>query len=376
MFDLVVTNGRLIDPARGIDGLYDIAVSEGKIAGVYPQGAWQANYANKSLSAEGCIVTPGLIDIHTHLFAGETELGIQADLVGIEQGVTTVVDAGSTGADNVDRFVEQVVQPSDTRVLTWLNVAAPGLCEGRSELADLSHIRESAIATVLQQHAEMIRGIKVRMSSSVLQGRGLEPLVMAKRIAKEYKLPIMVHIGNAPPGLGEVLDLLGPGDVVTHAFHGKAGGMLSQDGTPIPQVVRALLRGVKLDVGHGTSSFSFHTMRQALAVGIRPNSISTDIYLANYHGPVYSLATTMSKALTLGLSLPEVIAAATIGPARLLRLDAGQGTLETGTEADISILRLADIETDYLDSEGNCLVGRQQLLPVYTIKAGKVHICK
>lgn len=377
MFDLVLTNGRVIDPASGRDGLFDIAVVEGKVVGVFARGSYQQmGKAKRVLSVENCIVAPGLIDLHTHIFDQETDLGIKADLVGIEQAVTTVVDAGSAGAQNFEHFVAQVVAANVTNVLAWINIAGPGLSEGRSELADLSRIQEQELVAAVKRYDKIIRGIKVRMSSSVLGKNGLQPLILAKQIATRVGLPVMVHIGNAPPNVGEILDLLDAGDVVTHAFHGKAGGILDNNDEPIPELVKAVLRGVKLDLGHGTSSFSFLTMKQALKNGIRPHSISTDIYLGNYPGPVHSLLTTLSKALTLGFSLSEALAAATIAPARILRLGSGAGTLEIGTNADISVLKLLDTDIVYTDSEGNHVAGRQQFQPVYSIKDGKVQICK
>lgn len=370
-YDLWIAGGRVLDPALGIDGLYDIAVAGGKVADLTPAGLTEPEEPVRSINAAGCIVTPGLIDLHTHIFAGADPLSIEADVVGVRQGVTTVVDAGSAGPLVFDRFRSQVVDPSETRVLSWLNIAADGLCGGLNELADMAKVAPPAIYDVIARNPA-IRGIKVRMSGSVLGGSGLQPLVAARRVAREVGLPLFVHVGNAPPVLSDILDLMGTGDIVTHAFHGKPGGILTAEGTVLPALQRALIRGVLLDVGHGTSSLSFRTVQRARERGIRPYSISTDIYRTNIHGPVYSLLTTLSKFLALGFGLTEVIASVTERPAAALGLEDSLGSLAAGRTADISILRLVEGPVTLTDSEGQSLNGAQMLQPVYTIRAGKV----
>lgn len=375
-FDLVIRNGTVIDPAQGISSAADLMIHQGKVVEIRPTGNTdEAVTALKIIDATGCVVTPGFIDIHTHVFPGATELGIEADRVGVCQGVTTLVDAGSTGANDFPRFVSEVVDKSSTEVLAWINIAGDGLCKGRAELADIGNLDINRTVALIEQQS-MIRGIKVRMSSSVLGPSGLIPLTMAKEAARKVRVPLMVHIGNGPPGLADILDLLDRGDVVTHAFHGKRGGIFTVDGELIRQAQQALARGVIFDVGHGTSSFSFHTMKRSKATGLKLHTISTDIYAENYQGPVYSLATTLSKFLALGYTLDEVVAAATLVPARVLGLENSHGTLGVGRTADVTILRLANGEFDFVDAEGIHLVGRQLMKPHYTIRAGKVLTCK
>jgi dihydroorotase len=373
--DFLIKNGTVVDPSSGMYGRYDVMGSDGKITAIYPNTMDKsATDEIRVIDAEGCIVTPGLIDIHTHVFPQRAVIGIEADQIGVNQGVTTLVDAGSAGADTFAPFVAEVVEKSTTRVLSWLNIAIAGLCGSHSELADLTGINTAYTAEVIRKNP-LIRGVKVRMSSSVLGASGLKPLEIAKQVAKEVQLPVMVHVGNGPPALGNILDLLEEGDVVTHAFHGKKGGIFSEKLELIPQAEKALSRKVLFDVGHGTDSFSFQTLKVAKAAGVNPYTISTDLYGKNYHGPVYSLATTMSKFLTLGYSLQEVIAAVTIAPAKVLGLQDSLGVLAVGRSADISILKIVEGEFRFADSVKNCLIGQQLLQPKYTIRLGKVWKC-
>lgn len=375
MIDVLIQNGTVIDPAEGLHGSYDLAIHEGKILKISPQGSMDATQATATIDVKGRFVVPGLIDIHTHVFPGATYLGIEADRVGVCQGVTTVVDAGSTGVNDFDKFIRDVVTKSSTQILAWINIAGDGLCQGRAELSDLANVEIDRTVELIRQYP-LIRGIKVRMSSSVLGTSGIKPLLKAKEAAEKARVPLMVHIGNGPPGLGDILALLGKGDIVTHAFHGKRGGILNEEGELIPEAQSALARGVLFDVGHGTSSFSFSTMDRAKRAGVKPYTISTDIYRENYQGPVGSLAATLSKFLALGYSLDEVVALATANPANALGLSGSHGSLAIGRRADVTILNLAEGSFDFVDAEGSHLAGRQLLHPQCTIRAGKVLTCK
>ncbi|MVP00223.1 amidohydrolase/deacetylase family metallohydrolase [Paenibacillus lutrae] len=372
--ELLIVGGTIVDPSTGRSGAGDVLVSQGRIVGVVEPGT--AVEAERTLDAAGCYVSPGFIDIHTHIYEGVQEMGVAPDRVGIDQGVTTVVDAGSSGFANYEDFVKRSIEPSKSRVLAWLNISAPGLAEGRSELADLAKLDPKATLEVIERHRDSIIGIKARMSGSVVKTSGIRPLEIAKDTAREAGLPVMVHVGNAPPALGDVLDLLEAGDVVTHAFHGKAGGILDADGSLIPQAAAALERGVLFDVGHGSSSFSFDTMIKAKELGIHPYSISTDLYLVNLvEGPVYSQAITMTKLLALGYTLEEVIAWATSAPAKVLGLETEIGTLKEGSEADITIFRIEEEPVLLKDAEGKTIAYNQQLIPQYTIRAGEIYSC-
>lgn len=374
-FDLFIKNGLVIDPVSKVYGEYDVAIDSGRVFSILPSKEFGLeNSAKNSIDARGCLVTPGLIDIHTHVFPHDTEIGIDADLVGVQQGVTTLVDAGSAGTAVFPKFIANVIEKNITQVLAWINVASVGLCSGRAELSDLTKIDTQSVLEMIGQYP-VIRGIKVRMSSSVLGTSGLRPLEIAKDLSRSTGLPLMVHVGNGPPELADILDLLDAGDVVTHAFHGKKGGILQGDEILL-QARQALDRGVLFDVGHGTSSFSIQTMQKAKIMGIKPHSISTDIYLENVGGPVYSLATTMSKFLALDFPVEEVIAAVTMTPAAILGMDHEIGSLQVGRMADISILDRKDGVFEFVDSEKQTFSGKQLLQAKFAIKAGKVLKCK
>lgn len=372
ILDLLIKNGTVISPATGINGRYDVGITGGKIAVLVPSGQDETVLtARETLDATGLLVTPGLIDIHVHVFPAGAQLAIDADTVGVQQGVTTVVDAGSAGVDNFAQFVSQVVERKETEVLAWLNIARQGLAGGLAELSDLGNLAPAEAVALIRENP-LIRGIKVRMSGSVVGQSGIQPLLIAKEAAREAQVPLFVHIGNAPPALGDILDQLEEGDVVTHAFHGKPGGILDPQGELVPQAARALARGVRFDVGHGTASFSFQTMFKARRLNIAPHSISTDIYEQNFSGPVHSLTMTMSKFLALGFPLEQIIEAVTWAPARILGLERRLGSLAPGRAADITILRLEEEAVVFVDAENERLPGQQVLRAFYTIKAGRV----
>ncbi|GAA3410155.1 amidohydrolase/deacetylase family metallohydrolase [Paenibacillus hodogayensis] len=375
---IIIRNGTIIDPSLGLNGRYDLRISGGIVEGLYRPGEGQTADgapAARELDAAGCIVTPGWIDLHAHVYPQRAVLGIEADRVGVEQGVTTVADAGSAGSAYYREFADEVAAASRTEVLAWLNIAEQGLCEDRGELADLSRLSvERTVELALAEPG--IIGIKARMSGSVIRHNGLRPLEIAKEASRAAGVPVMVHIGNAPPRLGDVLDLLEAGDVVTHAFHGKAGGMFDDGGRLISEGVAALARGVRFDLGHGSASFSFRTMKAALAEGLGGYTISTDIYRQNYaDGPVYSLAVTMSKLLALGVPLDSVVGAVTSLPASVLGRAGRLGTLRTGTIGDVTIVRLADKPVSFIDAEGERMSGESILEPVWTVKGGEVYPC-
>lgn len=331
--------------------------------------------SKETIDAEGYIVTPGLIDLHAHVFPSKSFLGVAADRVGVEQGVTTVVDAGSVGLWSFDAFLEEAVRPSATRVLAFLNISGDGLCTGGGELADMSRLTPREAAALIREQP-VLRGIKARMSSSVVKQNGIRPLLVAKEAAREAGVPIMVHIGNAPPKLTEILPLLDRGDIVTHAFHGKKGGMFDECGDLIPEARDALERGVLLDIGHGEASFSFQTLRHAQAQGIMPHVISTDVHKRNIDGPVYSLTHTLTKFLAMGYSLDEVIAASTISPARILGMEDEIGTLKLGACADVTILHIQKEQTLLTDSEQETVETNERVVAYQAITSGKVLTCK
>jgi dihydroorotase len=368
-FDTVILGGSILPSATSASRPATVAVRDGRIAGVFPAG--QAIEATSTVDAAGLLVTPGLIDLHTHVFVGSTDLAVEADSVGVDQAVTTLVDAGSAGAGAFDEFRTRVIEPSATRVFSFINVSDTGLTAGRTELSRMSQVGSAALHRLLQSEAHRnIRGIKARMSASVVGANGVAPLVAARRLANEFSLPVMVHIGTQPPAYADVVDLLVEGDVVSHAFHGKHGALFG-DGTGInPAVLRARDRGVLFDIGHGSASFSFETLERALDLGFGPDLASTDLHTENLTGPVHSLATTLSKLLAVGLPLGVVLGYATANAAAVLGESASLGTLAVGSIADLSLLGLDDRSAELTDSQGVTRTGSRILRPVGAIRAG------
>ena len=368
--DLVIRNARVIDPASDVDRITDIAVADGRIAAI---GEYPENDTLTSIDANGMIASPGWIDLHAHVFKGANVAGLDPDTqAGIGTGVTTVVDAGSCGSYTWDTFQERVVDTATTRVLAYLNISmVPTVAPKHGQWDNFSQGKVIALA---EREAERGRcvGIKVLASQTHCGNLGIIPVELARQAARLSGTGLMVHIGNAPPVIEDVLNLLGEGDVVTHCWHGKYGGILGRDKKPIPELWAAIERGVKFDIGHGSASFSFETARHALDAGLPLHAISTDLHGGNLHSPVHDMATTMAKFLHLGFSLPEVIRLSTQSPAELLHREHELGSLAVGREADITLFRVIDGEFEVTDSERQQEIARQMLQVEYTIRAGQV----
>lgn len=365
MFDLLLRRARLVD-----DTLTDIAIQDGKIAALGEISA----PSHKTIELDGnYYVSAGWIDSHVHCYPNSPIYHDQPDSVGIATGVTTVIDAGSTGADDVDDFY-QLTRQAATDVYALLNISRVGLI-AQNELANMANIDADAVKQAVQRHPDFIVGLKARMSSSVVGENGITPLERAKVIQQQNgDLPLMVHIGNNPPNLDEIAELLSSGDIITHCYNGKPNRILTPEGELRSSIVRALKRGVRLDVGHGTASFSFEVARRAIAMGILPDTISSDIYCRNrIDGPVRSLALVMSKFLAIGMSLPQVIACVTSQAADGLRLSR-KGRLDVGYDADLTLFTLASTPTLLVDAEKESLQADKILLPLAAIRAGKGYL--
>ena len=365
MYDLIIRNGRLSDNA-----LCDVAVQAGKIAAI---GRVTGNAAQEWDLAGRYWLSAGWIDSHVHCYPKSPIYHDDADRVGIETGVTTVIDAGSTGADDIDDFW-QLTRTCDTRVYALLNIARSGILT-QNELADMARIDGSAVKSALQRHPEFIVGLKARISSSVVEQNGIQPLIRAKALQQENgQLPLMVHIGNNPPNLDEIADLLTSGDIITHCYNGKPNRILTPEGQLRDAVSRALQRGVRLDVGHGTASFNFDVARIAIAQGIFPQTISSDIYCRNrINGPVRSLAHVMSKFLHLGMTLTQVIECVTAHAADGLHLQ-NKGRLDVGCDADLTLFELQHQPCVFTDSDGQTLTADRQIIALAAIVGGQLFL--
>ncbi|ATF51095.1 amidohydrolase/deacetylase family metallohydrolase [Citrobacter werkmanii] len=362
MFDLLLRHARLVD-----DTVSDIAVKDGKIAAL----GEITDPAVKTVDLRGeCYVSAGWIDSHVHCYPKSPIYHDQPDSIGIATGVTTVVDAGSTGADDIDDFYT-LTREATTDVYALLNISRVGLI-AQNELANMANIDADAVKQAVQRHPDFIVGLKARMSSSVVGENGITPLDYAKTMqAQNGDLPLMVHIGNNPPDLDEVAERLTAGDIITHCYNGKPNRILTPEGELRASVTRAISRGVRLDVGHGTASLSFAVAKRAISLGILPHTISSDIYCRNrISGPVHSLANVMSKFLAIGMSLPQVIECVTASAADGLHLK-NKGRLQVGLDADLTLFTLKRQPAVLVDAENDSLQAEQLLVPLAAIRAGK-----
>ena len=316
-------------------------------------------------------ISPGWADLHAHVFDGTTQLGVHPDRVGLDQGVHVLGDAGSAGQATLRGLLDYVLPTARTAVRVWLNIGSHGLVHLR-ETADPTFIDVDATLAAIAAHADAICGVKIRCSGAIVGAMGLQPLQLARLVADEAGLPLLVHIGEAPPPIADALELLRAGDVVTHCFHGKAGHPWRSDGEPIPALRRALERGVRLDVGHGAASFDARIARAAIDAGFAPHSISTDIHVRNIAGPVCSLAAVMTKLLACGMELVDVVRAVTTAPRQVLGAD------EPWLDADGAVRHATLFRVDavpppgrvYVDAAGNQIDCPQHLVPVATIVDG------
>lgn len=369
--DLVVAGGTVIDPASGLHARLDLAIVDGRIVAVEPHVP--ASSARRVLDATDLLVVPGLVDLHVHVYWGVADLSVEADPTCLGRGATTVVDAGSAGANTFPGFRRSVVEASRGRVLAYLNISAMGQIDPFfGELHDLRFADPERAAAAATANPDLIVGFKVRVSEMLAGPNGLAGLDRALEAGRATDLPVMVHIGGTPFDIEEVLVRLRPGDVVTHAYTGwRPGGIVTDEGRVVAAAGEARARGVRFDVGHGAGSFTWPIAEAALADGFRPDTISSDLHRFNVAGPVHDLATTLSKFLLLGLSLDEVISLATAAPAAALRRGAELGSLAVGAEADITLLRLEEGRFGLTDSAGTTREARQRLVPAAVIRAGR-----
>lgn len=362
---------QIINNAKFINGdRKNIIIKSGKILAITDE-----EYSEGTLITlpNDVYVSPGWIDLHTHAFPKFKPYCASPDEIGYQTGVTTVVDAGSSGANNIDEFYE-MTGACKTNVLSFLNVSKIGLKQV-NELADLSNISFDLIREAYHKYPEMIIGLKARMSASVIGDNGVTPLELTKEIANELQLPVMVHIGSSPPALADTLSYLEAGDIVTHCFNEKKDNHIFVKENKAA-LLAAVRRGVYLDIGHGTSSFSFDIANEAKARQIVFDTISTDIYEGNQiNGPVYNMATTLTKFLALGYSLEKVIHAVTKVPAQIIGKPE-LGEIKVNTPADLTFFTLADEQMDLIDSMGNKLSTPKQIKAHSVLIGGKYYVCK
>jgi dihydroorotase len=368
--DLVIHGGTVVDPANGVHGRHDVAIHEGRIAAV-GSSIPRAGSADE-LDATGLLVVPGLVDLHAHVYWGVADLSIRPGPNDLERGTTTIVDAGSAGANTYPGFREYVIEPFAGRILCFLNISAMGQIDPfLGELHDLRYLIPGRAAELAALDPERIVGIKVRLTESLTGGNDIPALERALEAGVAAGLPVMVHIGDSVATTEQILRRLRPGDIVTHAFTDRRHGIFDDRGRVHAVALDARARGVRFDIGHGAGSFSFPRAETALAEGFRPDTISSDLHRFNVDGPVFDLVTTLTKFLHLGLPLEEVVAAATTAPAKAIGRTGEMGTLTVGAVADVAVLRLEEGPVTMTDSFGVSVEARRRLVPVVTVRAGR-----
>ena len=367
--DLLIKHGMTVEHKP-----LDIAIRDGKILAV---GQHLSHKAKEILDLKGRYhISAGWIDAHVHCDKTMDLYADDPDDIGIKTGVTTLIDAGSRGVSRIEDFYEGV-KSAKTQVFALLNIAQQGIVT-QDELADLRNIHIEAAVEMLKKYPQFIVGLKARMSKTVIGESGIKPLELAKAIQGQSRdVPLMVHIGSAPPRIEEVMGRLDHRDVVTHCFNGKDNGILDQVVKRIkPCAIKARSKGVLFDLGHGSESFNFKTAEQAFAEGIKADIISTDVYHRNrIEGPVYNMATTLEKMQAVGYTLSEVIDRVTLHPALAFRL-MGKGQLAIGYDADVTIFKVATGRKVLIDSQGDQRVTKTLIQPRYAVVKGKVHECE
>jgi dihydroorotase len=366
-YDLIIHNGRVLDPSHNLDGIFDIAIVDGSIASI--GSTLSLLEAKTAIDAKGKLVVPGLVDMHTHCYWGGVPGGLNADKIGPATGVTSWVDTGSAGAGNFEGFYYHVIRKSSVRIYPFLHIShvgtllTDGLYVRTGELFDFRLANLHEIIRVGEAFRDVLCGIKVRASVNATGANSIA--------ADALELPLMAHVGPPPPFIEDTLSFLREGDIVTHCFTPYHGGVVDHHLHIKEAVVEARGRGVLFDIGHGSGSFSFAVAQAALDQGFAPDMISTDLHSRNINGPVYDMPTTMSKFLALGMGLSDIIMRSTYNPAQGLgRANIGQ--IKEGMPADIAIMAIEEGEFDFKDAPGITFHGTQRLRAVTTILKGAI----
>ena len=372
-YEILLKGGHVIDPLNGVDGVMDVAVAGGKIAAVRPE----INPAEARTVADvsGLYVTPGLIDGHVHVFATTGmrdawagDNSVLPDGFSFRSGVTTMVDAGSSGWRNFEEFRNRVIDRARTRVFAMLNIVGLGMVSDSIE-QNAHDMDARATADMASRHREVVVGIK----SAHYQGPEWVSVDRAVEAGTLARIPVMVDFGYfrvERPYYKLVTERLRPGDISTHMFRGPVP-YVGEDGKLLDYLKQARTRGVLFDVGHGGGSFVFRNAAAAIQQGFYPDTISTDLHTGSMNGAMMDMLTTMSKILVLGVPLKEVIRQSTVNPAKAIQ-HPELGHLGVGAEADIAVLRLAQGSFRYMDGARGTIDGDRRLTCELTLKGGSV----
>ena len=375
-YDLLIREGEVVDPGSGLRGPMDVGIANGKIAAVAP--ALPPEEARTTISAKGRYVTPGLIDVHAHLFVNSSDMGENTDRFCNAGGVTTVCDAGSAGSANFAGLRFVVDRAVRTRARAFVNLAAIGI-SGTSRCGELSHFPYAdpeGCARTIAENRDLAIGVKLRYGPGIVWEYTTEPVKLARQAADMAGgVPLMIHITDTPLPLPDILACMKPGDIITHCFHGRDHGIMGPAKELIlKEVVEAQRHGIIFDCAHGRGGhFNFPLIEKALDQGFLPDTISTDLtFTTATRGPVWDLTTTMSKLLHFGVGLDAVVLRATATPAKILGLEGVVGTLRPGANADVAILELHDGDHELRDTDGNTVTAKRRLIAQVTLKDGRI----
>jgi dihydroorotase len=360
-FDLVIKGGHVIDPSLRLDAVRDVGIAAGRIAAVEPSLTARAT---ATLDARGKLVVPGLIDIHTH--AGRDRAGPGMLL---RDGVTGWIDAGSAGADGVDAVVA-VARASQQPGRVLINIGRGGILPD-GDTKNLSRADVGAARAAIERHRDYVVGIKARLSETVVGKNDVEVLKRTQQVVEPLGLPVMIHMGQSPSSLRELLPILKTGDIVTHVFAPPPNAIVDDNGRLLPEVLAARRRGVVFDVGNGVRDhIRWDTVEQIMRAGFWPDTISTDWNVMSRTTGVVDFPNCMSKLLGFGMSVSDVVACATVNAARTFAVFRDRGTLNVDAPADVAVLELREGDFEFLDNYENALKGRQRLFPSETVLAG------
>ena len=370
LFDLVLHGGNVCDPGAARTGRFDVGIRGDRVVAIEPEiPSWSSR---RMIDATGTYVVPGLIDLHSHVYWMAGKHSVRADSVGSRTGVTTWVDAGSAGALTLPGLWEYVGRSSMVRILSLLNISSIGLAPLDFELSVIGFCDVGLFKVVADAYSDFVVGVKIRMGASNVGPHGIEPLRRARSAAEATNLPLFVHIAEEPPRLPAILELLRPGDVVSHCCTGQSMGVLNSKGELRPEVRAARESGIQFDLGHGQGSFSWSVAQRLMDLGFPPDTLSTDTHQLSLRGPMFDLPTCMSKMMAVGMSFHDVVEATTSRPASWLRREGQIGTLAPGAFADVTLLKIESGDFPLYDSD---LVERKAsrlVHSVLTVAGGRV----
>jgi dihydroorotase len=386
-YDLLVKGGHVLDPGQKLDARLDIAITGGRISAIEPDIPVEGTGRVVQVRGDNRYVTPGLIDIHTHVAYGATTPGVgmgccDPDQVGVRAGVTTVLDCGSVGVANIGVLQAHVLPRASTRVIPFVNVGSfAHTMPGAADVTRMEDVDRKAIASCIEANPGFIKGFKLRMVGPVAQEQGEALVKLCKEISREHRLPLMVHIGDRPADFEKarqatrfLLESFDPGDILTHLATPHSGGvMLDEARTKIvPELTEARARGVVLDPALGAGNFGIDVARQQADIGLHPDTISSDLTSGGRTRVVYSLMECMGRFMAAGYTVEDMVRMATVNAASALGMREEIGALAVGREADITILEVVTGRWKFVDTLQQQFSGERALMPILTIRAGEV----